>query len=59
MGTTPILTIAMLPKDKQILSMESSGKIHLDNLNSVMETAINGCLDVLYVMKSHNLFNYW
>ncbi|XP_015787502.1 exosome complex component RRP41 [Tetranychus urticae] len=48
---TPILTIGMLPKDKQILSMESSGGIHLDNLNDVMDAAIEGCKSVLFIMK--------
>lgn len=50
-SSTPIMTIAMLPKDNQILSMESSGKIHIDNLNDVMAAAIDGSKDVLYIMK--------
>lgn len=50
-GTTPIMTIAMLPKDKQILSMESTGKLHVDHLNDVMAVAIEGCKDALYAMK--------
>lgn len=50
-ATTPIMTIAMLPKDKQILSMESTGKLHIDHLNDVMALAIEGCNDALFSMK--------
>ncbi|XP_054162062.1 exosome complex component RRP41-like [Oppia nitens] len=50
-GSGPILTIALLPKGKQILSMESSGRMHSTVVPQVMESAINGCQQILQVMK--------
>jgi exosome complex component RRP41 len=56
-GSAPILTIAMLPKSKQILSMESSGRIHTSAIEKVMDAAMRGCEDVLQVMKE-SIFNH-
>lgn len=51
-GGIPILTVAMLPKTKQILSMESSGRTHLTAIEKVMDAAMKGCQEVLEVLKS-------
>ena len=51
-GSTPIMTVAILPKEKQILSLEETGRIHLDKMNELMERAMEGCQDVLHVMKA-------
>jgi exosome complex component RRP41 len=51
-GSVPILTIAILPKSKQILSMESSGRIHVTSVDKVMDAAMNGCEEVLQIMKA-------
>lgn len=50
-GATPIMTIAMLPVDGQILSMESTGKLHVDYLNNVMDYAMAACKEILFYMK--------
>lgn len=51
-GSTPIITVAMLPKEKQILSVEETGRIHIDQLNQLMDRAMEGCQDVVHVMKA-------
>ncbi|RWS00343.1 exosome complex component RRP41-like protein [Dinothrombium tinctorium] len=57
MGSNAMLTVALLPKEKQILSMESSGRIHLEAMDSLVDTAINGCMDVNNIMKG-TVLNY-
>jgi len=52
MGRGPLFTLAILPKTKQILSMESTGRIHVEMLDQVMEAAIKGCEQVLIPMKA-------
>ena len=51
-GSGPMLTIALLPKTKQIVSMESSGRMHVTSVQKVMDAAITGCQEVLQVMKA-------
>ncbi|RWS23891.1 exosome complex component RRP41-like protein [Leptotrombidium deliense] len=52
MGADSQLTVALLPKEKQILSMESNGRVNLEKLNSLVDTAIDGCLDVYTIMRT-------
>lgn len=51
LGSAPFCTIAMLPKTKQILSMESSGRIHVTAIEKVINAAMKGCEEILEVMK--------
>ncbi|CAG2121512.1 unnamed protein product, partial [Medioppia subpectinata] len=51
-GSGPIMTIALLPKSKQILSMESSGRMHATAVPQVMDSAMTGCQEILQVMKA-------
>jgi len=51
-GSGPITTIALLPKSKQILSLESSGRMHSTAVQQVMDSAMTGCQEILQVMKA-------
>ena len=51
-GSLPMITTAILPKDKQILSLEETGRIQIDNLNQLIDASIEGCQDIYHVMKS-------
>jgi len=53
----PVLTIALLPKSQEILSMESTGRIGLDEVDKVMDAAIAGCLDLVPTLKA-TVLNY-
>jgi exosome complex component RRP41 len=50
-SNTPVLTIALLPKTKEVLSMESTGRLGFDSLQSVMDAATDGCHKVYDVMR--------
>lgn len=51
-GSLPMITTAILPKDKQILSLEETGRIQINNLNQLIDASIEGCQDIYHVMKS-------
>lgn len=48
---SPVLTIALLPKSKEVLSMESTGRLAFNDLESVMEAANEGCQQVFTSMR--------
>jgi exosome complex component RRP41 len=50
-SSSPVLTIALMPKTKEVLSMESTGRLAFDSLDPVMEAASQGCLQVYEVMR--------
>ena len=50
-SNTPVLTVALLPKSKEVLSMESTGRLGLESLQSVMDAATDGCLKVYEAMR--------
>lgn len=50
-SSTPVLTIALLPKTKEVLSMESTGRLGFDSVSTVMDAATEGCLQVYEVMR--------
>ncbi|KAK4336662.1 hypothetical protein RND71_043666 [Anisodus tanguticus] len=52
-GIIPILTTAILPKDKQILSLEQTGRIQIDSLNQLMDAAMEGCQDIYHLLKQY------
>jgi len=55
-SSTPVLTTALMPKTKEVLSMESTGRLAFDSLEAVMDAATQGCLQVYDVMKEAILF---
>ena len=48
---SPVLTIGLLPKSKEVLSMEATGRLAFADLESVMEAANEGCQQVFTSMK--------
>lgn len=48
----PTISIALLPKSKQTLSIESSGRINVNSLEKLMESVTDGCHQILAIMKS-------
>lgn len=51
-ASLPIMTISMLAKSKQIVSMESSGKIALDSIEKLVDSALLGCDEIHQICKS-------
>ncbi|CAG0905111.1 unnamed protein product [Darwinula stevensoni] len=47
-----MVTFACLPRSKQIVLSEMSGRLHLDYLDKVMDAALKGCEDVFHIMDS-------
>jgi len=50
--SSPELIIALLPKSEQIVLMEVNGRIHMDNLDKVLDAATQGCKDVFNVLSA-------
>lgn len=48
----PILTLSMLPKSKQIVSMESTGRVPLDLVEKIIDSAISGCEEIHQICKT-------
>lgn len=47
----PILTLSMLPKSKQILSMESSGRVPVDLIEKMIDACVAGCEEMHELFK--------
>lgn len=48
----PVMTLSMLPKSKQIVSMESSGRIPLDLIEKIIDSAVSGCEEIHQICKT-------
>ncbi|KAG9510229.1 Proteasome subunit alpha type-4, partial [Fragariocoptes setiger] len=48
----PVMTLSLLPKSKQIVSMESSGRIPLDTMEKIVDSAVTGCEELHQIFKS-------
>lgn len=48
----PVLTLSVLPKSNQIVSMESSGRVPLDKLNVLIDSAAKACEEIHQLFKS-------
>lgn len=48
----PILTLSMLPKSKQIVSMESTGRVPLDLVEKIIDSAVIGCDEIHKICKT-------
>lgn len=52
LNAIPTINIALLPKSKQTVSIESTGRIDVNALSKLMEAVTDGCHQVLNVMKA-------
>ncbi|KAH9423493.1 Exosome complex component RRP41 [Dermatophagoides pteronyssinus] len=48
----PTICIALLPKSKQTVSIESNGRINVDSLEKMISDVSDGCQQILTVMKT-------
>lgn len=48
----PVLTLSMLPKSKQIVSMESTGRVPLDLIEKIIDSAVSGCEEIHQISKT-------
>uniref|UniRef100_A0A0K8R805 Exosome complex component RRP41 n=1 Tax=Ixodes ricinus TaxID=34613 RepID=A0A0K8R805_IXORI len=48
----PELTVAVLPKSQQIVLLEMSSRVHVDNLEKMLDAAMKGCTDVHAIFDS-------
>lgn len=48
----PELTLSMLPKSKQIVSLESAGRVPLDMLEKMIDGAVAGCEEIHQLCKT-------
>lgn len=48
----PVLTLSILPKSKQIVSMESSGRVPLDLIEKIIDSAVKGCEEIHQICKT-------
>lgn len=48
----PVLTLSMLPKSKQIVSLESSGRVPLDIIEKIIDSAVCGCEEIHQICKT-------
>lgn len=48
----PVLTLSMLPKSRQIVSMESSGRVPLDLIEKIIDSAVIGCEELHQICKT-------
>ncbi|KAI1290363.1 Exosome complex component RRP41 [Halotydeus destructor] len=50
-SSSPVFTLAMLAKSKEILSLESTGRLNLDNLTLIQTTAMEACDKMHSIMR--------
>lgn len=48
----PVLTLSMLPKSKQIVSMESFGRVPLNLIEKIIDSAVIGCEEIHQISKT-------
>ena len=48
----PVLSLSMLPKSKQIVSMESNGRIPLDLIEKTIDSAVSACEEIHQICKT-------
>lgn len=48
----PVLALSMLPKSKQIVSMESTGRVPLDLIEKIIDSAVSGCEEIHQICKT-------
>lgn len=50
-SNSPVFTLAILGKSKEILSLESTGRLNLDSLSVIQATACDACEKMYLIMK--------
>lgn len=48
----PMLTLSMLPKSRQIVSLESAGRVPLDQVEKIIDSAVAGCEEMHQIYKT-------
>ncbi|XP_037555279.1 exosome complex component RRP41 [Dermacentor andersoni] len=48
----PELTVAVLPKSQQMVLLEMTSRVHVDNLQKMLDAAVKGCIDVHAILDS-------
>lgn len=48
----PEITVAVLPKSKQMVLLEMTSRVHVDHLQKMMDAAVKGCIDVHAIFDS-------
>ena len=51
-STLPMMTLSVLPKSKQIVSMEQSGRVPLDLIEKTIDCAVKGCEEIHQICKT-------
>lgn len=51
-SSLPVFTLSMLPKSKQIVSMESTGRVPLDLIEKIIDSAVSGCEEIHQICKT-------
>lgn len=51
-SSLPVFTLSMLPKSKQIVSMESTGRVPLDLIEKIIDRAVSGCEEIHQICKT-------
>lgn len=47
----PIMTLSMLPKSRQIVSMESTGRVPMNLIEKMIDSAVAGCEEIHQISK--------
>lgn len=56
-SSLPIMTLSMLPKSKQIVSLESTGRVPSNSIEKLIDSAVAGCEEIHQISKGFVL-NY-
>ena len=50
-SNAPRLTLAMMPKLNNVVLFQTDSRLHLDDLEKILETAKKGCKDVSIILQ--------
>lgn len=49
----PYFTVALLPNYNEIVLLESASRIHIDNLDKMIDSAMLGCKDIYSILNKY------
>jgi len=50
-GGGPAVTVATLPRSGQVVLVQMTSRLHINHLETVMDTAVKGCKDIFDIME--------
>lgn len=50
---SPHFSLALLPNYNQIVLLESASRMHVDNLDKMIDSAMNGCKDIYAILNKY------